>query len=133
MLLQSSCNSHRRTPHPDLLTDWRRAVEASVPVVASIQLPAKHIEACERLKLQGQAQFLLDPRARSGRYHAGSRTIADSGQDFSPTQDLSSPGTGAASAPAPASPLAKTSNPKGVPLLCERESLCSLRPAPNLT
>lgn len=38
---------------------WLRAVETSIPVVANIQLLANHMEACERLMLQGQAQFLL--------------------------------------------------------------------------
>lgn len=39
--------------------DWLRKVEASLPFVPGIQLVANHMEACERLMLQGRAQFLL--------------------------------------------------------------------------
>jgi len=38
---------------------WLRQIEKTLPFVANIQLVANHMEACERLMLQGQAQFLL--------------------------------------------------------------------------
>ena len=39
--------------------EWLRRVEVTLPFVASIQLVANHMEACERIMLQGGAQFLL--------------------------------------------------------------------------
>ncbi|MFG1331894.1 LysR family transcriptional regulator [Xanthobacter autotrophicus] len=38
---------------------WLRTVEHRLPFVANIHLVANHMVACERLMLQGQAQFLL--------------------------------------------------------------------------
>jgi DNA-binding transcriptional LysR family regulator len=38
---------------------WLRRVEASLPFRINIQLVANHMEACEQLMIQGQAQFLL--------------------------------------------------------------------------
>jgi DNA-binding transcriptional LysR family regulator len=38
---------------------WLRQIEPSLPFVVNIQLVANHMEACEKLMLQGQAQFLL--------------------------------------------------------------------------
>lgn len=38
---------------------WLRMMETRLPSVANIHLVANHMAACERLMLQGQAQFLL--------------------------------------------------------------------------
>jgi DNA-binding transcriptional LysR family regulator len=38
---------------------WLRRIEPSLPFPVNIQLVANHMAACERLMLQGQAQFLL--------------------------------------------------------------------------
>jgi DNA-binding transcriptional LysR family regulator len=48
---------------------WLRKVEASLPFVPGIQLVANHMEACERLMLQGRAQFLL------GHHHPAVETL----------------------------------------------------------
>lgn len=39
--------------------DWLRQMEDLLPFVVNIQLVANHMEACERIMLRGQAQFLL--------------------------------------------------------------------------
>lgn len=39
--------------------EWLRKVEAELPFMANIQMVANHMEACERIMLQGRAQFLL--------------------------------------------------------------------------
>ena len=39
--------------------DWLRRTEETLPFVVNIQLVANHMEACERIMLQGQTQFLL--------------------------------------------------------------------------
>jgi DNA-binding transcriptional LysR family regulator len=38
---------------------WLRQVEASLPFAINIQLVANHMEACERMMIQGHSQFLL--------------------------------------------------------------------------
>jgi DNA-binding transcriptional LysR family regulator len=38
---------------------WLRQVETTLPFHANMQLVANHMEACERMMVQGQAQFLL--------------------------------------------------------------------------
>jgi DNA-binding transcriptional LysR family regulator len=53
---------------------WLRHVEESLALDSSIQLVANHMEACERMMIQGQTQFLLC------HYHAAAAT------QLSPTQ-----------------------------------------------
>ncbi|PWC39825.1 LysR family transcriptional regulator [Azospirillum sp. TSO35-2] len=38
---------------------WLRGVEATLPFEVSVQLVANHMEACERMMIAGQVQFLL--------------------------------------------------------------------------
>ena len=54
-LLFASTNALSLTFFPG----WLRRIERELPFTASIQLVANHMEACERLMLQGQVQFLL--------------------------------------------------------------------------
>lgn len=58
---------------------WLRALEQRLAFVANIQLVANHMAACERLMLQGQAQFLL------AHHHPAADTL------LSPRQFLSVP------------------------------------------
>jgi len=48
---------------------WLRKVEASLPFVPGVNLSANHMEACERMMLQGRAQFLL------GHHHPAVETL----------------------------------------------------------
>lgn len=49
--------------------EWLRRVEAKLPFTANIELIANHMEACERIMLQGRAQFLL------GHHHPLAETV----------------------------------------------------------
>jgi len=53
---------------------WLRRVEATLPFHANIQLVASHMEACERIMMHGEAQFLLC------HYHPAASTALSAGQ-----------------------------------------------------
>ncbi len=53
---------------------WLRQVENTLPFHVNIQLVANHMEACERMMVEGQAQFLLC------HYHSGAPTLLSAGQ-----------------------------------------------------
>lgn len=61
----SSTNALALTFFPE----WLRKVEASLPFVPNIYLSANHMEACERMMLQGRVQFLL------GHHHPSVETL----------------------------------------------------------